>query len=41
MILFLGAHRDVPDPYYGGVDGFAHVLNLIEAASDALLAEIT
>ena len=28
---------DVPDPYYGGVDGFNHVLDLLEAASDALL----
>lgn len=30
----------VPDPYYGGADGFEQVLDLIEAASDALLAEI-
>lgn len=32
--------RDVPDPYYGGVDGFDEVLDLIEAASHGLLAEI-
>ena len=31
---------EVPDPYYGGVDGFEQVLDLIEQASDALLAEI-
>lgn len=31
---------EVPDPYYGGDEGFGHVLELIEAASDGLLAEI-
>ena len=31
---------EVPDPYYGGDDGFEQVLDLIEQASDALLAEI-
>ncbi|MGK2742493.1 low molecular weight protein-tyrosine-phosphatase [Tepidicaulis sp. LMO-SS28] len=30
--------REVPDPYYGGDDGFAEVLDLIEAASDGLIA---
>lgn len=28
---------EVPDPYYGGSDGFAHVLDLIEAACRGLL----
>lgn len=32
--------RDVPDPYYGGTGGFDHVLDLIEAASDGLIAVI-
>ena len=32
--------RDVPDPYYGGGQGFEHVLDLIEAASAGLLAHI-
>lgn len=32
--------REVPDPYYGGTDGFEHVLDLIEAASDSLLEKI-
>ncbi len=32
--------RDVPDPYYGGADGFEAVLDMIEAASAGLLAEI-
>lgn len=32
--------KEVPDPYYGGEDGFEHVLDLIEAASAGLMAEI-
>ncbi|WP_223670723.1 low molecular weight protein-tyrosine-phosphatase [Kangiella shandongensis] len=31
---------EVPDPYYGGADGFANVLNMIELASNNLLEEI-
>jgi protein-tyrosine phosphatase len=34
------AHIDVPDPYYGGTDGFEQVLDLIEAASAGLLQRI-
>jgi len=30
----------VPDPYYGGADGFEKVLDLIEQACDALLLEM-
>ncbi len=30
----------VPDPYYGGDAGFAHVLDLIEDACDGLLDEL-
>jgi len=47
--LFLDFHpnpprsRDVPDPYYGGPEGFEHVLDLIEAScaniAKALLGE--
>jgi protein-tyrosine phosphatase len=33
-------HRDVPDPYYGGPEGFDQVLDLVEAGVDALLDEI-
>jgi protein-tyrosine phosphatase len=33
-------HRDVPDPYYGGPEGFDEVLDLVEAGIDALLDEI-
>jgi protein-tyrosine phosphatase len=32
--------RDVPDPYYGGPEGFDHVLDMLEAACPALLAEV-
>jgi protein-tyrosine phosphatase len=32
--------RDVPDPYYGGADGFEHVLDLVEAGARGLLADI-
>lgn len=32
--------RDVPDPYYGGPEGFDEVLDLVEGASLALLHEI-
>jgi protein-tyrosine phosphatase len=32
---------DVPDPYFGGADGFDHALDLIEAAADGLLADLT
>jgi protein-tyrosine phosphatase len=32
--------RDVPDPYYGDSNGFEHVLDLLESASDALLLRL-
>lgn len=40
--LFLDFHpdsseREVPDPYYGGDDGFNRVLDMVEAASRGLL----
>lgn len=34
------AGLDVPDPYYGGPDGFDRVLDLVEAACVGLLAEL-
>ena len=33
-------HRDVPDPYYGGADGFELVLDLVEAAARGLLETV-
>ena len=35
----LGIH-DVPDPYYGGADGFERVLDMIEAGSRGVLSHI-
>ena len=35
-----GGDRDVPDPYYGGDDGFSHVLLTIERTADALVAAL-
>ncbi|HET7204098.1 MAG TPA: low molecular weight protein-tyrosine-phosphatase [Steroidobacteraceae bacterium] len=32
--------EDVPDPYYGGAQGFDEVLDLVEEAAAGLLAEI-
>jgi len=32
--------RDVPDPYYGGADGFERVLDMVEDAAQGLLQEI-
>jgi protein-tyrosine phosphatase len=34
-----GAH-EVPDPYYGGADGFENVLDLAESAADGLIAAV-
>ncbi len=33
--------QDVPDPYYGGEEGFERVLDMIEAACDGLLEHLT
>jgi len=32
-----GGDLDVPDPYYGGEDGFKHVLDVVEAGGRGLL----
>jgi protein-tyrosine phosphatase len=32
--------KDVPDPYYGKTEGFNHVIDLVEEASEGLLAKI-
>ncbi len=42
MTLFLEyaerfSEREVPDPYYGGAQGFEHVLDLVEDAARGLL----
>ncbi|MEM9421465.1 MAG: low molecular weight protein-tyrosine-phosphatase [Pseudomonadota bacterium] len=40
MMLDFGAGGEVPDPYYGHQDGFAHVLDLLEEASDGLITHL-
>jgi protein-tyrosine phosphatase len=35
------ASRHVPDPYYGGLRGFEEVLDLLEEASEGLLAALS
>jgi len=44
LSLFLdfgsGDAKEVPDPYYGGDDGFDNVLNLVEDAAAGLIAHI-
>jgi protein-tyrosine phosphatase len=32
--------REVPDPYYGGTDGFERVLDMVEDGAEGLLAHI-
>jgi len=32
--------NEVPDPYYGGKDGFERVLNIVDAAARSLLANL-
>lgn len=32
--------REVPDPFYGGHEGFEHVLDLVEGASEGLIGDI-
>jgi low molecular weight protein-tyrosine phosphatase len=34
------AMREVPDPYYGGVQGFETVLDMVEAAAQGLLRHL-
>jgi protein-tyrosine phosphatase len=38
--MFRAGDLDVPDPYYGGADGFEEVLDLAEEAARELLAEL-
>lgn len=34
------SQREVPDPYYGGADGFERVLDMVEDAAEGLLGHI-
>ena len=43
MAAFATRHkgiREIPDPYYGGEDGFRHVISLLEDACEGLLRHI-
>ncbi len=43
LFLHFGPYAEVdevPDPYFGGEEGFEYVLDLVEAASDGLLKDI-
>ncbi|GAL27218.1 low molecular weight protein tyrosine phosphatase [Vibrio variabilis] len=44
LSLFLShgssSYKEIPDPYYGGDQGFELVLDLIENASDSVLAKL-
>ena len=41
FLEFSDDHRtEVPDPYYGGAQGFDHVLDLVERAVEGLLDEL-
>ena len=40
-IRLFGADADVPDPYYGGPDGFERVLDLVEERCRLLFEELT
>lgn len=33
-------NQEVPDPYFGGPDGFQHVYNLLDEACNAIISEI-
>ncbi len=35
------AEREVPDPYFGGADGFERVLDMVEDAAEGLLLHIS
>lgn len=37
--LPLAAHPDIPDPYYGGEEGFFEVFHLISEACDAFISQ--
>ena len=36
----IDTHEEVPDPYYGGDQGFDQVIDLIESASDGLIRHL-
>ena len=39
--IYPGEDREVPDPYYGGEQGFIDVYRMLDEATDKLLLRIT
>ena len=39
--LFPGENVEVPDPYYGGADGFENVYNMLDKACDVIAEKLT
>jgi protein-tyrosine phosphatase len=39
--LFPNQNREVPDPYYGGAQGFEEVYQLLEAACSLIASKLT
>jgi protein-tyrosine phosphatase len=38
--IFPGENVDVPDPYYGGQDGFENVFNMLNEACDVIAGKL-
>jgi len=38
--IYPGENQIVPDPYYGGTEGFVHVYHLLDKACDAIIQKI-
>ena len=39
-MTFPNENKEVPDPYYGGEDGFIEVYHLLDAATDSIIEKI-
>lgn len=37
--LYPGQNREVPDPYFGGEEGFQHVYDLLDKATDKIITK--
>ena len=38
-VLYPGENRQVPDPYYGGNDGFRHVFRMLDEACEIIVSQ--
>jgi protein-tyrosine phosphatase len=38
--LYPNEHKEVPDPYYGGEEGFKEVYHLLDKATDVIIKEL-